>query len=143
MIVNINEVEEENKIIDVTKTIIDDVMKSKEEQKEYYKNYRVEHKKLVKFAKSFKPWDYGFMEDVLFQMIKMMYEYHKNPDNVHYDINCEVNKYKDIISSLEKCVDLIENKLENEEVSFDEEKENNVKKEIYETIKNNFMLWWD
>lgn len=98
-------------------------------------------KEIIKAAKEFECFDYGYMEKLIFNCIKIYKEFYSNPDLLVQDTTSEMNKYPDMLYSLNKCCVIID-KIENCEYSTFQEEEQ-LKIELYDTIKQYHMSWWD
>ena len=111
------------------------------ELKIFNKTFNKQKKQLIKYAKEFKPFDYGFMEKLLFQCIRIYYDFFKNSKLLYQDTKCEFNDWYGMVDSLKQCVEII-NKLEN--VDYDTlENERELRNQLYELIKVHHTEWWD
>lgn len=103
--------------------------------------FKKQKKLLVKYAKEFQPFDYGFMEKLIFQSIRIYYDFYRNKDLLYQDTNCEFNQWKECVDVLKRCVEII-NLLENADYETCLQ-ECELKDELYTLIKDNHTAWWD
>ena len=107
----------------------------------FKKKFKQMKKQLIKHAKEFQAFDYGFMETILFDCIKIYYEFFKDPSNLYQDTTNEMNHWEESTKALKRCVEIID-KLEN--LTFaDFEEQIKLKNEFYDLIRDNIDGWWD
>ena len=107
----------------------------------FKKKFKQMKKQLIKHAKEFQAFDYGFMEIILFDCIKIYYEFFKDPSNLYQDTTNEMNHWEESTKALKRCVEIID-KLEN--LTFaDFEEQIKLKNEFYNLIRDNIDGWWD
>lgn len=109
--------------------------------KKFYKYFKKEKKQLIKYAKEFQAFDYGFMEKLIFQSIKIYYEFFKDPKNLYQDTKCEFNHWEESVKALKRCVEIIDIIEDVEWADFEQEK--SLKNELYDLIKEHHSNWWD
>lgn len=115
--------------------------------KKFNKYFKKARRSLIKKAKQFKCFDYFYMEDVLFDMLQIMYQYYKNPDLLVQDTEHGMSNWKNGVKALERINEIIEI-LRQEHIDLDSclatmEKEYELKQELYKLVSDNFTNWWD
>ena len=109
--------------------------------KAYRKLFKKQKKELVKRAKQFKAFDYGFIDKLLFQVIRMFYDFYKNPDLLYQDTESEFNDWPSMVNSLKRCVEIVDI-IEN--VDYDScTTERELRDELFNLIRDNHTAWWD
>jgi len=103
--------------------------------------FKKQKKLLVKYAKEFQPFDYGFMEKLIFQSIRIYYDFYRNKDLLYQDTACEFNQWKECVDVLKRCVEIID-LLENADYETCLH-ERELKDELYTLIRDNHTAWWD
>ena len=107
----------------------------------FKKKFKQMKKQLIKHTKEFQAFDYGFMETILFDCIKIYYEFFKDPSNLYQDTTNEMNHWEESTKALKRCVEIIDI-LEN--LTFaDFEEQIKLKNEFYDLIRDNIDGWWD
>ena len=129
------------------KELIEWEKKRKIAYKEFNPYFRKAKRKLIKKAKQFQCFDYWYMEDMLFDMLQIMYKYYSNPDLLMQDTECEYNHWKESTNALKRINEIIEI-LRQEYIDLDSclatmEKEYELKQELYKLVSDNFTNWWD
>lgn len=113
--------------------------KMKVAYKAYKPIFKTKRKDLLKNAKEFQAWDFGYMDNVVFQMVRMHYDYFKNSDLLYQDTTHPMNRYDLLMKSLEECVTLIDQL----EATFDYNKEDELRRKIYTIIATDGWRWSD
>ena len=109
--------------------------------KQFNKYFKKAKKEMVKHAKEFRCWDYGFIESILFDCIKMFYQFYKDPFNLYQDTESPINKYNEMVESLKRCTEIIYKLEECLYDTFEEEK--SLRDELYNLIRVYHSAWWD
>ena len=107
--------------------------------KAYKPLFKTQKKVLKNYTKEFDTFDYGYMDNITFQCVKMYYDFFKNTDLLYQDTKHVINEYDKLIGSLKKCVDLI---IELEH-TYDGAKEFELRKQIYQIIAEDGWRWSD
>lgn len=119
----------------------DSDIKREEAYKSYRKLFKKQKKELIKRAKQFKTFDYGFMDKLLFQIIRMFYDFYKNPDLLYQDTESEFNDWPNMVNSLKRCVEIVDT-IENVDYATCAN-ERELRDELFTLIKDNHTAWWD
>ena len=93
-------------------------------------------KELLRLAAEFNPFDFSYTENLIFQAVKINYEYFKRPNLVEFDTSD--TKYDKMIESFEKLlvyIKIIE--------SEDSENATAARKKFYACLADNIETWWD
>lgn len=109
-------------------------------RKEWLVYMKKAKKDLVKCIKKFQPWDYHYILEPLMQMLEMFYNTYIHKELLYQDTDIATSDYDKIISSLEKCHNIIA-ALNNDDLDFLEEHDLLI--ELFDTIKKNILFWWD
>lgn len=118
-------------------------MKSKEE-KLYRRIFKKQRKALIKMAKQFQPYDYGYLEDMLAQMLSIFYEHFKRPELLAMDTKDTENDWKGIVNSLKTCVDLSRQiHLSERDADIGYHTISDCRRKLYTTIMEHITTWWD
>lgn len=133
-------------------------MKTQKEIEDFYIEYEKAHrkfkpifkkykKKIIKAAKEFQCFDYAYMENVLFEMLKLIYEYYKVPELLMQDIYAQQNGYEESLNALKRINEIIDI-LRQEYIDIDQcikamSKEGELKTELYSLIAKYSTFWWD
>lgn len=115
--------------------------------KKFKTTFKKGKKQLIKDAKEFQCFDFYYTEKVLFDMLKLNYEFYSNPALLFQDTNSDYNNYEESIKALGRVVEII-NMLEREYLDINEclellENEHKLKKELYNLIGEYWSSWWD
>lgn len=109
--------------------------------KEWRRQQRKKYKLLIKQAKDFDSYDYGFMDDLVFTMVEMYYDRFSNKDITIIDE--ESPFYKEMILHLKRAVDLIHKCKEIEDYNPTMEEYSKYRHEIYNIIAEYSGTWWE
>lgn len=99
-------------------------------QKEYKKKLKKEKKTLIKLAKAYQPYDFGYIDNIVFQLIKMTYSWYSNKDLLIQDTTSDFNNYSEGLKALTRCKDII-TIIENSSSILEEY---NLRQELYQLI---------
>ena len=114
--------------------------------KKYKKEYfNPQHKELMRLSKEFNVWSGDYIEDILFHMIQMFYDFYKNEDNHSFAFKLKPNKNGELVKDtawltiLEECCKLAQ-KIRLEENNIEKTK---LRNKFYKLIDKNIDDWWD
>ena len=114
--------------------------------KKYKKEYfNPQHKELMRLSKEFNVWSGDYIEDMLFHMIQMFYDFYKNEDNHSFAFKLKQSKNGELVKDttwltiLEECCKLAQ-KIRLEENNIEKTK---LRNKFYKLIANNIDDWWD
>lgn len=109
--------------------------------KQFKKNNKKLKRELMKAAKEFQPFDFGYLDEIVFKCVKFYYNFYKDPDLLYQDIEDEHSEYNKWFPQLEIANNMV-NLLESEYLTNTKE-EYTVRRKLYETIAKYSGYWWD
>lgn len=112
-----------------------------EAYKEFAKEFKYMRKDLVNKSKKFNVFDYTFINDVFFIMIKSFHRFYTDKELLYQDTEHEMSNWKEQCKVLDRCVEII-NKLEKDFISV-YDKEDELLEELYTLVGKNIKYWWD
>lgn len=107
----------------------------KDERKKFRKKFKTIKKRLIKSAKKFRPFDYGFMLDIIEICLEAMSLYFNNEYLVAYDVEDERNQHELYSGTLKQCYELIRDR--------DDQNEHEKLKKAFEIMAEYIFGWWD
>lgn len=120
--------------------IIDKRSKERDDAwEEYRPKLKKQKKELIKLAKEYQPYDFGYIDNIVFQLIKMTYEWYSNKNLLTQDTTWKYSAYPEGIKALTRCKEIV-NILQNDYAYIDEY---DLRKELYELIAEFGVCWWD
>ena len=122
---------------------------SKKELRAYKKRRKETRKKLKRMAKTYRPWDWGYLQDFIKVIIDDMYDYYNEGVNVW---QAESSRLK-VVNQLLKAQDLLDetDKFENMDYKIEDFKsvddylaaEQKAYDDFYTFLGKNIRWWWD
>lgn len=122
---------------------------SKKERRAYKKRRKETRKKLKRMAKTYGPWDWGYLQDFIKVIINDMYDYYNEGVNVW---QAESSRLK-VVNQLLKAQDLLDeiDKFENMDYEIEDFKsvddyhiaEQKAYDDFYTFLGKNIRWWWD